>query len=153
MINRKKDSAPFSGEADASPQKVTRHISSLKAQIDNHEPALTKMIESLTPAKMESLRMTVEYLWGKSYSKKVFNQSTLLKLMRERLNLRQDDIQLGIAAGRTEGIAAGRTEGIAADRAKVKALVKQMAQEGKMNQDILAEFLRRLEAPDKQKDG
>ncbi len=127
-------------QADASPQKVTRHICSLKAQIDDHEPALTKMIESLTPAKLESLRTTVEYLWGKSYSKKVFNQSTLLKLMRERLNLRQDDIQLGITAGRTE------------ERAEVKALVKQMAQEGKMTPE-LAEFLIRLEAPDKQKDG
>ncbi|RKZ76483.1 MAG: hypothetical protein DRR19_28610 [Candidatus Parabeggiatoa sp. nov. 1] len=117
----------------------------MKAQIDDHEAALTKMIESLTPAKLESLRTTVEYLWGKSYSKKVFNQSTLLKLMKERLNLRQDDIQLGIAAGRTEG----RTE----ERAEVKALAKQMAQEGKMNQDILAEFMRRLETPyDKQKE-
>ncbi|RKZ76482.1 MAG: hypothetical protein DRR19_28605 [Candidatus Parabeggiatoa sp. nov. 1] len=149
MINRKKDSAPFSGEADASPQKVTRHISSLKAQIDNHEPALTKMIESLTPAKMESLRMTVEYLWGKSYSKADFNQSTLLELMKERLNLRQDDVQRGFAAG----LAAGRTEGKTEERTKVKALAQQMAQEGKMTPE-LAEFLRRLEAPyDKQKDG
>jgi len=66
--------------------KTTDHILSLRQQIDTHEEALTKMIETLTPEKMDRLRTTVEYLWGKSYSNEVFNQSTLLKLMRERLN-------------------------------------------------------------------
>ena len=134
---------------DASPQQLTRHISSLKAQIDQHEQGLTQMIQNLSPEQLDSLRTTVEYLWGKSYSHKVFNQSNLLKLMREQLNSRQSDVQRGIIAGRNEGINAGS----AAKQAQAQALAKQMAQEGKMTQELVAEFLKRLEARDKPKDG
>jgi len=58
---------------------ILYYILSLRQQIDTHEEALTKMIETLTPEKMDRLRTTVEYLWGKSYSNEVFNQSTLNK--------------------------------------------------------------------------
>ena len=93
--------------------KVSRQIASIRQQINNNEAALTSMIERLTANQLESLRTTIEYLWGKSYSNDVFNKSTLLTLMRERLDLRQDDIQ--------------------------KTLLKQMAQEGKLAPEQLEE--------------
>jgi len=120
---------------------ATHYISSLRQQIDDHEEDLKKMIEALTADKLESLRITVEYLWGKRYSSEVFNQSTLLELMKDRLNLRQDDIQWG----RTEGKTEGKTEGINERRASEQAVAKQMAQEGKLTQEQAEEFLRRLE--------
>jgi hypothetical protein len=66
---------------------------------------LTQMIDALTDDQMESLRTTIEYLWEKSYSKTVFNKSTLLTLMKKQLNFRLKDIQWGRSEGRTEGIA------------------------------------------------
>ncbi|MCK5525415.1 MAG: hypothetical protein KAI83_19980, partial [Thiomargarita sp.] len=93
---------------------------SLQKQIDEHEKELNQMIDTLSAAQMESLRTTVEYLWRKSYSKKVFNKSTLLMLMKKQLNFRERDIQLGrvegLAKGRIEGLAKGRTEGRAKGR-------------------------------------
>lgn len=56
-------------------------ISSLQKQIDEHEVELIEMIEALTAEQMESLRISIEYLWGRAYSKEVFNKSTLLTLM------------------------------------------------------------------------
>jgi len=112
--------------------KITHHLSSLRQQIDNHEEALTQMIKTLTPEKMESLRTTVEYLWGKSYSKQIFNQSTLLQLMRERLTLRQDDILWGKNAGKAE------------EKAKIKAFIEQLIKEGKTSQAQMEEVLKHL---------
>jgi len=112
---------------------VTRYIPSIQKQIDAHEEDLKKMIEALTSEQLESLRITVEYLWGKRYSSDIFNQSTLLELMKDRLNLRQDDIQWGI------------NEGINKMLSEEQAVAKQMAQEGKLTQEQAEEFLRRLE--------
>jgi hypothetical protein len=92
------------------------------------------MIECLTASQIDSLRTTIEYLWGKSYSKQMFNKSTLLTLMRERLDLRQDDIRLG------------RTE----NQAEIKTLLKQMAQEGKLAKEQLEEVLARMEGLNRQ---
>jgi hypothetical protein len=89
------------------------------------------MIKELTPKKLESLQITVEYLWGKRYSNEVFNQSSLFELMKDRLNLRQDDIQWGKTEGRNERIT------------EEQAVAKQMAQEGKLTEEV-QEFLRRL---------
>ncbi|MEN8216962.1 MAG: hypothetical protein ABFS56_11440 [Pseudomonadota bacterium] len=66
-----------------------------------------------------------------------FDAIALLELMKDRLNLRQDDIQWGKTEGRTEG----RNE----KSAEEKAVAKQMAQEGKLTQEQADEFLRRLE--------
>ncbi len=74
-------------------------IENISQQIDQNEEALTAMIDQLTNDQLESLRTIVAYLWERSYSKDVFNQSTLLKLMREQLNLQHEYI----AAGRAEG--------------------------------------------------
>jgi predicted transposase YdaD len=130
--------------------KATQLLLLLRQQIDEHESALTQMIEALTDEQMESLRTTVEYLWGKSYSKEAFNKSTLLKLMREQLNFRQNDIRWGRregqAAGRAEGRAEGRTEGIAERTAKEILVFQQMLQEGKLTQTQMEELLKRLEA-------
>ncbi|EDN71515.1 hypothetical protein BGP_0900 [Beggiatoa sp. PS] len=113
---------------------------SLQQQIDEHEVELNQMIEALTAEQMETLRTTIEYLWGKSYSKDVFNQSTLLKLMREQLNFRQKDIQWGQREGRSEGLSEGRTEGINA--------ANRMLQEGKINQEQLEYFLKCMKEED-----
>ena len=113
-----------------------RYISSLRQDIDDHSEDLKKMIEALTPDKLESLRITVEYLWGKRYSSEVFNQSTLLELMKDRLNLREDDIQWGRSEGMNKGINKMLSE--------EKAVAKQMAQEGKLTPEV-QDFLRRLE--------
>ncbi|MEN8219166.1 MAG: hypothetical protein ABFS56_22935 [Pseudomonadota bacterium] len=110
---------------------ATRYITSLRQQIDAHKEDLEKMIKELTPKKLESLQITVEYLWGKRYSNEVFNQSSLFELMRDRLNLRQDDIQWGI------------NEGINKMFSEEQAVAKQMAQEGKLTEEV-QEFLRRL---------
>jgi hypothetical protein len=112
---------------------ATNHIVSLQKQIDSHEPELTNLIESLTAEKMESLRTTIEYLWGKSYSKQVFNKSTLLKLMREQLNLRQADVRWG------------QREGIAKRKAEELAVTKQMVQEGEITQEQMEKLMNRLE--------
>jgi hypothetical protein len=113
--------------------KATNLLLSLRQQIDIHETELSQMIEALTAEQMESLRTTVEYLWGKSYSKNVFNKSTLLKLMREQLNFRQNDIRWGKSEGLTEG------------RSEVINVVKQMLQEGELTQEQMEKFLKRIE--------
>jgi hypothetical protein len=130
---------PFIVESElrtiAEPPRITasNHIASIQKQIDRHEEELSQMIEALSAEQMDSLRTTVEYLWGKSYSKKVFNQSNLVKLMRERLNLRQDDIRWG------------RTEGIAEGMAKGKSVAEQMLQNGEMTREQLEKFLKHME--------
>jgi len=93
------------------------------------------MIDGLSDEKVESLR--VAYLWEKSYSNDVFNKSTLLKLMKEQLNLRQSDVARGIATG----IATGIAKRIASE----KAVVNQMVQEGEMTQKQMEKFLKRME--------
>ena len=129
-------------QVEVSPEKLTRHLSSLKQQIDDHEQALTKMIGELTPEQMESLRTIVEYLWGRSYSNEVFNKSTLLKLMRERIDLRQNDFQWARAAER------------AAERVTVKAAVTQMVERGKMTmtREQMEELFILMETLDKKRD-
>jgi len=117
------------------------HIVSLQKQIDNHEEELTNLIESLSAEKMESLRTTVEYLWGKSYSKQVFNQSTLLKLMREQLNFRQADVRWGKIEGVREGVREGRAE----RKTEEIAVAKQMVQEGEITQEQMDKLMRRME--------
>jgi len=120
-------------QAEASnPSKIT-HISSIRQQIDSHEGELTSMIESLTAKQLETLRIAIEYLWGRSYSEGVFNKSTLLKLMREQLDLRQDDIRWGI------------TEGDKLAKASMKAAATQMVQEGELTQEQMEKFLKRME--------
>jgi len=113
--------------------KTIRHISSIREQIDQNEEALTKMIKTLTTDKIESLRTTIAYLWEKSYSEKVFNQSNLLQLMRERLNLRQDDIQLG------------KTDGMDKGRSQARTVVKRMLEDGKVTDEQLDEFMRLMD--------
>jgi hypothetical protein len=112
-------------QAEALEPKNMLHIAWLRQQIDENEAALTSMIENLTATQLETLRITVEYLWGKSYSEDVFNKSTLLKLMKEQFDLRQSDIQLGLN--------------------QAKALAKQLAQEGKMTTALLEEFITRMD--------
>lgn len=97
------------------------------------------MIEALTANQMENLRTTVEYLWGKNYSRDVFNKSTLLKLMKE-LNFRQRDIEWGRVEGRDEG----RTEGI-------NVLLKLMQQEGKITPEQTEYFIKRMEEKSEKK--
>ncbi len=93
------------------------------------------MIEALTANQMENLRTTVEYLWGKKYSKDVFNKSTLLKLMKEQLNFRQRDVEWGRVEGRDEGRTEGRAEGI--------SVLKLMQQEGKITPEQTEYFIKR----------
>jgi hypothetical protein len=62
-----------------------------------------------------------------------FDAIALLELMKDRLNLRQYDIQWG------------RTEERNERRASEEAVAKHMAQEGKLTQEQADEFLRRLE--------
>jgi len=121
------------------------HIVSLQKQIDSHEEELTNLIESLSAEKMESLRTTVEYLWGKSYSKQVFNQSTLLKLMREQLNLRQADVRRGQIEGVREGMRQGVRQGIASRKTKEIAVAKQMVQDGEITKEQMDKLMRRME--------
>ena len=116
-------------QAEASSSKLTHHISSISKQIYDNEEALTLMIENLTAEQLETLRITIEYLWGRSYTKKVFNNSTLLMLMREQLDLRQNDIQWG------------RNE----ERTSMKTVAKQMVREGKMTKEQVEEFITRME--------
>jgi len=111
----------------------TSHIENIRQQIDNNEEALTEMIEALTEEQLESLRTIVAYLWERSYSSDVFNKSTLLKLMREQLNLRNDDIQRGIAAERAKRIAHER------------AVAKRMVEQGKLTREQMEYFLREME--------
>jgi hypothetical protein len=111
-----------------------RMIHSAIKQIDEHEVELNDMIEALTAVQMESLRTTVEYLWEKSYSKEVFNKSTLLKLMKEKLNFRQRDIQLGQNKGQNKV------------RAEVINRLKLMLQqEGQIPREQVESFLKQME--------
>jgi len=87
------------------------------------------MIENLTAEQLETLRITIEYLWGRSYTKKVFNNSTLLMLMREQLDLRQNDIQWG------------RNE----ERTSMKTVAKQMVRAGELTQEQMEKFITRME--------
>ena len=125
---------------------TTRFMVSLQEQIDEHEKELTQMIDTLTTAQMESLRTTVEYLWKKSYSKEVFNKSTLLMLMKEQINFRERDIQLGHASGLAEGLAKGRSEGQAEGQvkntAKMTSAIKLMVQEGEITQEQMGKLLK-----------
>ncbi|RKZ70687.1 MAG: hypothetical protein DRR19_33225 [Candidatus Parabeggiatoa sp. nov. 1] len=124
---------------ESSTSRATSLMLSLLQQIDEHEAELTEMIMALTAEQMESLRTVIEYLWGKSYSKDVFNQSTLLKLMREQLNFRQRDIQWGRTEGRDEGLAKGIS------------VAKLMLQQGKITQEQLEFFIQQMEEKDKKK--
>ncbi len=54
--------------------EAMNHLWALGQQIDAHEVELNQMIDGLTADQMESLRTTVEDLWGKSYSKEVFKK-------------------------------------------------------------------------------
>jgi hypothetical protein len=121
---------------EASTRAATDHIQYLRQQIDEHEVELTEMIEALTDEQLETLRTTVDILWGKSYTNEVFNKSTLLTLMREQLNFRQKDIQWGRREGRTEG----RTE-----------VLQLMVQEGKLSREQMEDFLKRMAEEDKKK--
>ncbi|MEK8019053.1 MAG: hypothetical protein VSS75_019460 [Candidatus Parabeggiatoa sp.] len=121
---------------------------SLEKQIDEHEVELTQMIDGLTADQMESLRTTVENLWGKSYSKEVFNKSTLLKLMREQLNFRQRDIEFALREGRSEGRTEGKTEG----RTEVISVLKLMLQQdGQITREKMESFIKRMEEEDAKK--
>ncbi|HAI69867.1 MAG TPA: hypothetical protein DCM38_10600, partial [Gammaproteobacteria bacterium] len=122
---------------DTSTSQTRRLMLSLQKQIDAHEVELKQMIDGLTDEQMESLRTTIEYLWGRSYSKDVFNKSTLLTLMREQLNFREKDIQWG------------RREGMAEERTEVIRAVKLMLQDGKLTQEQMDELLKRIEHDNK----
>jgi hypothetical protein len=111
---------------DESPIK---QIEDIRQQIHENEEALTKMIDGLSEEKIESLRTIVEYMWQKSYSKEVFNKSTLLKLMKEQLNLRQSDVAMVITM----------------ERARRIAVANQMVQEGEITQKQMEKFLKRME--------
>jgi hypothetical protein len=124
---------------EASTRAATDHIQYLRQQIDEHEVELTEMIEALTDEQLETLRTTVDILWGKSYTNEVFNKSTLLTLMREQLNFRQKDIQWG------------RREGIAKRAAKEMSVFQLMLQEGKLTREQLDYFLKRMEEEDEKK--
>ncbi|MEK8021740.1 MAG: hypothetical protein VSS75_033105 [Candidatus Parabeggiatoa sp.] len=119
----------------ASTSKTMGLTVSLKKQIDEHEAELSQMIDGLTAEQMESLRTSVEYLWKKSYSDKVFNKSTLLKLMREQLNFRQRDIELG------------KTERAAQEM----SVLQRLLQDGKINQEQLEYFLNYMKEEDEKR--
>lgn len=124
--------------------RASRYIHFLRQEIDEHEVELTQMIEALTANQVENLRTTVEYLWGKNYSRDVFNKSTLLKLMKEQLNFRQRDIEWGRVEGRDEGRTEGRTEGRAEGRTEgINVLLKLMQQEGKITPEQTEYFIKR----------
>ncbi|MDM8563426.1 hypothetical protein QUF54_08745 [Candidatus Marithioploca araucensis] len=139
IINRKLPFLlPFVVESElraidkAPTSRASRYIHFLRQEIDEHEVELTQMIEALTANQMENLRTTVEYLWGKKYSKDVFNKSTLLKLMKEQLNFRQRDVEWGRAEGRN-------------------VLLKLMQQEGKITPEQTKYFLKRMEKESEKK--
>ena len=71
--------------------------------------------------------------------------------MREQLNFREKDIQWG----RSEGIAEGMAKGMAKGRAEIKAkeisVFQLMLQEGKLTQEQLEYFLKRMEEEDEKK--
>jgi hypothetical protein len=115
-------------------------MSSFLKQIDEQEAELTKMIEALTDEQMETLRTTIEYLWGKSYSKDVLNKSTLLTLMREQLKSRQKDIDWGRRDGKTEE-RAERT-------AQEMIVFRRLLQDGKITQEQIEYFLKYMEEED-----
>jgi hypothetical protein len=120
-------------QAEVSNPNPPPHV--IRQQIDENEAGLSSMIEALTEDQVEILRVTVEYLWGRSYSEKVFNKSTLLKLMREQLDLRQSDIQLGRKYER------------ASMTASMKNVAEQMEQKGKMTQEVqefIASFMEKI---------
>jgi hypothetical protein len=119
-------------QAEVSSPKTSSHVLSIRQQIDENAAGLSSMIEGLTEEQVEILRVTVEYLWAKSYSKDVFNKSTLLKLMREQLDLRQSDIQSGINEGKKIAIAS--------ERASLKTAAEKMVQKGKMTQEQVQEL-------------
>jgi len=133
---------------DASTSRATSLMLSLQKQIDEHEVELTQMIDALTAEQMESLRTTIEYLWGKSYSKDMFNKSTLLTLMREQLNFRQKDIQWG----RIEGISEGRSKGRAERTAQEISVFQLMLQEGKLSHEQMEYFLNRMKEEDEKRE-
>ena len=54
-------------------------VPSLQTQIDEHEAELNQMIDGLTASQMESLRTTVEYLWGKSLSQRSVQQINFIE--------------------------------------------------------------------------
>lgn len=111
---------------DESPIK---QIEDIRQQIHENEEALTKMIDGLSEEKIESLRTIVEYMWQKSYSKEVFNKSTLLKLMKEQLNLRQSDVAMVITM----------------ERARRIAVANQMVEQGKLTKEQMDYFLKEME--------
>jgi hypothetical protein len=141
--------AELRGINDTSKSKVL--VPSLQTQIDEHEVELNQMIDALTASQMESLRTTVEYLWGKSYSEKVFNKSTLLKLMRGQLNFRQKDIEWGRREGKTEGITEGRAEERAERIAQEMNVLHNMLQEGKITHEQMEYFLKRMAEEDEKR--
>ena len=122
-----------------------RHIDNIRQQIDDNEYALTEMINGITDDQLESLRTMIAYLWERSYSDEVFNKSTLLKLMREQLNLRQDDVQSGFAAGRATGITTGITTERTRRIASEKAVANRMVEQGKLTREQMDYFLKEME--------
>jgi len=132
---------------DASTSKTTGLMPSVQKQIDEHEVELKQMIDALTDDQMESLRTTVEYLWGKSYNNKVFNKSTLLTLMREELNFRQKDIQCAFREGRTDGI----SEGDAKRMAKVTMTLQSMMQKSELTPKQMESFFKGMAELDEKK--
>ena len=132
---------------DASTSKTTGLMPSVQKQIDEHEVELKQMIDALTDDQMESLRTTVEYLWGKSYNNKVFNKSTLLTLMREELNFRQKDIQCAFREGRTDGI----SEGDAKRMAKVTMTLQSMMQQSELTPKQMESFFKGMAELDEKK--
>ena len=59
-------------QAEASNPSKPAYVSSLRQQIEAHEAQLSSMIDSLTPKQLETLRITIEYLWGRSYTDSAF---------------------------------------------------------------------------------
>jgi predicted transposase YdaD len=62
--------------------------------------------------------------------------------MREQLNFRERDIELGRIAGRREAKTKGRIEGRIEGRSQAMNAAKQMLQDGKINQEQLEEFVK-----------
>lgn len=121
------------------------HISSVRQQLAQHETELSQMIHRLTADQRDSLRTIIEYLSGKSYSNSIFNNSTLVKLMIERIDSRQEDIRWGRTEGITEGIAKARTE----RRAKEISVAQQMVIDGELTREQMEKFLKRMDDDDK----
>jgi hypothetical protein len=117
------------------------HISSVRQQLAQHETELSQMIHRLTADQRDSLRTIIEYLSGKSYSNSIFNNSTLVKLMIERIDSRQEDIRWGKTEGMAEGMAKARTE----RRAKEISVAKQMVIDGELTREQMEKFLKRMD--------